>query len=219
MNAKVKPIRRARENRRAGRAQPNELGARYFDSRVQSYVRKVLPGAYAMNEDSSQKLVTILGSCVSACIRDPRSGYGGMNHFMLPLSKSNQEWGSDALAYRYGNNAMEVVLNEILRRGCRKSDLEIKLFGGGAVSRSSVKVGEKNIDFVRRFLKEEGLAIAAEDLGGTLPRRIYFDTFTGKVDRLLLQRQDDYVTVDRDEKTYQSKIVTEPEEDDIELFD
>jgi len=211
--------RKPQRAKSSGAAEGAAGGRPYYDSKVKSMVCKVLPGEFLMNKNKDQKLVTVLGSCVSACIRDPRTGIGGMNHFMLPASKTDMQWGSDALTFRYGNYAMEVLLNSVLSTGCRRSDLEIKLFGGASVFQSSARVGEKNIAFVHRFLQEEKLEITAEDLGGIFPRRIYYDTATGVVNRLLLQRKDDLTTIDREENSYSQRISEEPEETDIELFD
>jgi chemotaxis protein CheD len=63
---------------------PPSFGARYFDTRQGYTAVKVMPGEYYITHEPSEMLVTVLGSCVSACVRDPYTGLGGMNHFMLP---------------------------------------------------------------------------------------------------------------------------------------
>jgi chemotaxis protein CheD len=122
---------------------------------------------------------TVLGSCVSACIRDTRLNVGGMNHFMLPLDASNGEsaWGTAAsAATRYGNVAMERLINDILKLGGRREDLEIKLVGGGRVlAEISTDIGARNIDFVRDYMREEGFKVFGEDLGDNFapPRGLF----------------------------------------------
>ena len=116
---------------------------------------KVLPGEYYVTSKSDEVLVTILGSCVSACIRDRITGVGGMNHFMLAQSKSGS-WGSASQSTRFGNFAMEKLINELLKAGCSRSSLEIKLFGGGNVIDSSTAVGTDNAEFAVRYLEAEG---------------------------------------------------------------
>lgn len=199
---------------------PRKGRNRYFDSRYDATILKVLPGDYRLTDKPGEMLVTVLGSCVSACIRDPKSGLGGMNHFMLPAGESPNSWGGLEAAFRYGNFAMEKLINEIIKSGCAREELEIKLFGGANVSNILSDVGERNVRFVRHYLKNEGLSITAEDLGGDKPRRIHYTPETGKVQRLLLRRADDSQLVGREEQQYQKTIIKpKPTEGDIELFD
>ncbi len=167
-------------------------------------------------------MTTLLGSCVSACIRDPDTGVGGMNHFMLPgdTTKMLDQWGGqDSLATRYGIAAMETLVNDILKQGARKSRLELKLFGGGKVLDMEINnVGERNIQFVRQFLRTEGFLVLAEDLGGTYPRKVHFFPKTGKVmvRRLrALQKQ----AIASLEKNYESTLAKKEIPGEIELFD
>lgn len=193
---------------------------RYYDARYGATILKVLPGQYRMASAEDEMLVTILGSCVAACIRDPKSGLGGMNHFMLPAGSDPSSWGGLEAAFRYGNYAMEVLINELLKMGSRKQDLEIKLFGGASVSNILSDVGKRNIKFVREYLKTEGLRAVAEDLGGQKPRRIHYCPYTGKVQRLFLRRVDDSAVVGREESQYQKDIIKpKPSAGDVELFD
>ena len=112
--------------------------------------------------------MTVLGSCVSACIRDPVIGVGGMNHFMLAKGTSGG-WGDDPKSTRFGNFAMEKLINELIKAGCSRERMEIKVFGGGNVIDASTAVGSDNSEFVLRYLEAEGLRCAAEDLGGSYP--------------------------------------------------
>ena len=105
---------------------------RYFDRHFESDAAKILPGEYYVTSQEIV-LVTVLGSCVAACIRDTDSGIGGMNHFMLPDEGGREVVSSSA---RYGTYAMEVLINHLLKMGARRSQLEAKIFGGGAVMSS-----------------------------------------------------------------------------------
>jgi chemotaxis protein CheD len=123
---------------------------------------------------------TILGSCVSACIRDTQAGIGGMNHFLLaePSGSAKDRYGASA---RYGAFAMEQLINKVLSRGSgRKSNLEIKVFGGGLINSALTDVGAKNVEFVHEFLSNEGYELAGEDVGGTYARRVMFKPHSGR---------------------------------------
>jgi chemotaxis protein CheD len=187
-----------------------------YDPRYRAHMVRVLPGEYYTTGTDEEMIVTVLGSCVAACIRDPRTGYGGMNHFMLPESSSG-DWNGSNASMRYGNYAMEALINDILKSGCLRQDLEIKLFGGANVAGQS-NVGSKNADFALSYLEAEGLRVVAQDLGGMHGRRIHYVPSTGKVQRVLLKRAADVAVVE-EERQYQSKLKTAPVEGDIELFE
>lgn len=179
-------------------------------------VVKLLPGEHYVTADPNEMIVTVLGSCVAACIRDPESGFGGMNHFMLPSSDSF-EWGGVSAAMRFGNHAMETLINDVIKSGCPRDRLEIKLFGGGNVIRSQRLVGHDNARFVLGYLENEGLPVAAQDLGGYRPRRIHYFPHSGKVKRLLLERAQDQEVFEAE----RNPILTptpEPAEGSIDLF-
>lgn len=127
-------------------------------------------------------LNTVLGSCVSACIRDPGTGIGGMNHFMLP-DESGDPTRDSSDAMRYGAYSMEVLINELIKGGARRSGLEAKVFGGAAVLKrmQTLNIGEDNARFVRRYLALENIRIVAEDLLGEHPRKVCFMPATGRV--------------------------------------
>jgi chemotaxis protein CheD len=150
---------------------------RYWDQHAGRWVVQVLPGQlYVTAVD--EIVTTVLGSCVSACIRDPGIGVGGINHFMLPLQPKFSDGGSSA---RYGLYALECLINDILKRGGERDRLEIKVFGGGRVIAGGGDIGRANIDFVRTFFADEGLAIVVEDVGRELARRLRYHPATGKV--------------------------------------
>jgi len=184
-----------------------------------AYAVRILPGETHTTSRKDEAIVTVLGSCVAACIRDPRTGLGGMNHFMLPESATG-EWGDGlSAAMRYGNSAMEALINAILKSGCARSDLEIKLFGGANFLSGATMIGQKNSDFALRYLKEEGLRVAAADLGGALGRRIHYHPATGKVARLFLGGAGkDQVAAE--ERRYGAELRRMPVDGgDVQLFD
>ncbi len=190
---------------------------RYWDRPMGVWAAKILPGELYASVHG-EMIVTVLGSCVAACIRDKNRGIGGMNHFMLPQENENSHRWNGALETRYGNWAMEALLNEILRVGGKKSDLEVKLFGGGAVLENMTDVGARNIQFVREFLHKEKIPVAAEDLGGVRPRKVLYFSDTGacKIRRLNQVSND---TLFKREKSYAKKVATEQSTGgSIELF-
>lgn len=153
----------------------------YYDAAFQRQAAKLLPGEYYYTHED-MVIVTVLGSCVSACIRDPITGYGGMNHFMLPapgygfLSQSTQ-------SMRYGNHAMDILLEQMVKAGARRERLEAKVFGGGNVVQGfdQSSVGEQNAAFVLEYLAKQGIPVLAQDLNGNHPRKVYFFPRDGKV--------------------------------------
>jgi chemotaxis protein CheD len=191
-------------------------GRRFFDAATAVWMMKVFPGEFYITKETNEVLVTVLGSCVSACIRDPIAGVGGMNHFMLPQHGSGA-WGNDLKSTRFGNFAMEKLINELTKAGCVRERMEIKVFGGGNVTDSSNAVGSENAEFILAYLKAEGLRCAATDLGGTLPRRIHYYPTTGRVVRRLLGVSERY-TIDREESDYGSRLQQQQPAGEIELF-
>ncbi|MFW6093668.1 MAG: chemoreceptor glutamine deamidase CheD, partial [Pseudomonadota bacterium] len=154
---------------------------RFWDPNQQLLVAKIQPGEYCVTR-GGEWLITLLGSCVSACVRDPVAGVGGMNHFMLPDLLRPGRWGRTRVnrAHRYGTYAMEHMINDVLKLGARRDRLELKLVGGARVLESDTSVGERNIDFVREYLAREGLRARSEDLGGVHARRVYYDIESGR---------------------------------------
>ena len=193
-------------------------GGRFFDNSSQSWLVKVFPGEFHVTARPDETLVTILGSCVSACIRDPVTKLGGMNHFMLPQGHSSG-WGNDPQSTRYGNFAMEKLINELIKGGCSRDRMEIKVFGGGNVidSISNRPVGTQNAEFVLHFLEAEGLRCAVQDLGGQYPRRIHYRPATGRVVRRLLGTGDSHV-ITREEREYAARLLAKKPTGDVELF-
>ena len=189
---------------------------RFFEAASGNWMVKVFPGEFFITSQPNDVLVTVLGSCVSACIRDPRRGVGGMNHFMLPHSHAGN-WAGDLQSTRFGNFAMEKLINELMKAGCSRDSLEIKVFGGGNVTDTNNAIGTENSEFILRFLEAEGLRCAAQDLGGQLPRRIHYSPATGKVVRRLLGTSEVFA-VAREETEYVSRLSSRSTGGDIELF-
>jgi len=192
----------------------------YYDGMHDCNAAKILPGEYYVTS-SDECIVTVLGSCVSACVRDKVFGIGGMNHFMLPVTNSDTpKWGSSTVgvASRYGDYAMEALLNDIISHGGNKKNFEVKLFGGGLINAGQSDVGGMNIDFVRQFLRDEGIVVTAEDLGSTYPRKVYYFPRTGRVmmKRINSLHND---TIKRRETVYRKSLEKAPISGDIELFD
>ncbi|MDD2563557.1 MAG: chemotaxis protein CheD [Salinivirgaceae bacterium] len=129
---------------------------------------------------------TILGSCVSVCLYDKERKYGGINHYMLPF------WNGQGLASpKYGNIAIEKLIDQMLRKGSRKENLIAKVFGGGEVidtSSNLFNIGKRNIEIAEVMLKEEGIKIVASDTAGKFGRKIQFNTQTGAVLMKIIQR-------------------------------
>ena len=193
---------------------------RYWDKVHEVDAAKILPGEFYVTRDN-ELVSTVLGSCVSACIRDTQFGIGGMNHFMLPVDKSSakgQDTNSESA--RYGNHAMEMLINSILKAGGLKKNLEVKLFGGGRVlsSMSNIDVGEQNIAFILGYAALEGLNVVKEDLGDIYPRKIIYFPQTGRALMKKLRKVHND-TLEKREKSYLETLkANEVNSDDIELF-
>lgn len=188
---------------------------RYYDKVLNHSAVKVLPGEYFVTAND-MVVVTVLGSCVSACIRDRELGIGGMNHFMLPDGGSGDASFGSA---RYGGFAMEVLINHLLKKGARRNKLEAKVFGGGAVmsSLTQSQVGERNAQFVLDYLKTEGISILAKDLLDVYPRKIYYFPKDGRVlVKKLIHVAND--TVAKREREYAKTLEQKPASGDVELF-
>jgi len=195
-------------------ALPNSLPPE-FDRGV---VTTVHQGDCHVSDASDLTYSTVLGSCVSACVRDRMANVGGMNHFLLAeqSGSARDRYGASA---RYGAFAMEQLINKVLTRGSgRKANLEIKIFGGGKINSALDDVGAKNIDFVRQFLADEGYIAASEDLGGNYARRVLFKPYSG---RAFVKRLDSDLgaSVAREEIAMAKRRVVVPVPSvDIELF-
>jgi chemotaxis protein CheD len=154
---------------------PGEASFFYSDHHFQYDAVKVLPGEYFVaNEDIM--IMTVLGSCISACIWDGRVRAGGMNHFMLPDGDSADGFG------RYGSYAMELLINQMLKLGARRETMQAKVFGGAQVMAgfTSMNVGERNTKFVLDYLATERIPVVSQDVLDIHPRKVCFFPVTGK---------------------------------------
>ncbi len=190
---------------------------RMRDARFPHEIAAILPGEFFVSVNP-MIVYTVLGSCISACIRDPVVGVGGMNHFMLPKPKEgvNDSWGEST---RYGSYAMESLINEILKQGGMKRRLEVKLFGAGKIYEGNIDVGARNAEWVLGFLKTEGLGAVKTDLGDVCPRKVYYFTDSGRVLLKKIERLRNKTIVER-EQEYATKIqvASKPVEEDVTLF-
>jgi chemotaxis protein CheD len=199
------------------RALPGFESVRRYRNASGMVIVKLLPGDYYVTRED-EVLDTVLGSCVSACIRNPYLKIGGMNHFMLPRPSGS---GDDAWervagrATRYGTASMEKLINRILSAGGTRADLEVKIFGGGKVLSTLTDIGMRNVDFVREFLKQEGLKIVSEDVGGVCSRHIQYFPLTGRVRVRHMRSRMDVV---REEQQYLRGLEKAPVAGEIDLF-
>jgi chemotaxis protein CheD len=193
---------------------------RYWDRTNKKVAAKILPGEYYVTQ-KDELIVTVLGSCISACIRDEKRGIGGMNHFMLPEQNGGSpgSWDSSKFgaATRYGNYAMEHMINDILKYGGKREDLEVKICGGGMILKNMTDIGKKNIQFVKEYLQMEGYRLASEDVGDKYPRKVQYTPALGRLRVKKLRSMHNDTILKREDK-YRHEIVDKPVEGEIELF-
>lgn len=195
--------------------------SRSWDVRWNCPTAKILPGeCYVSTQEEA--IHTVLGSCISVCIRDKRLGIGGMNHFMLPVQEGDKgisRQNSINPALCYGNWAMEFLINAILKQGGKRESFEIKMFGGGRVlaGMTNIDIGARNIEFARSYLETEKLNVVAEDVGDVCPRKILYFPKTGVVKlRRLTHTPND--SIERREREYLNAMNKKPTTSDVELF-
>jgi chemotaxis protein CheD len=191
---------------------------RMVDRRFPHEVASILPGEFFVSREP-MVVYTVLGSCISACIRDPIAGIGGMNHFMLPEPnehRSSDAWGGEST--RYGSFAMEQLINGILARGGMKHRLEVKLFGAGRIYEGNIDVGARNIEWVLHYLKEEGFSVAKSDLGNVFPRKVYYFTESGRVLMKKIERVKNRTIYEREAEYSRHLKQEEQVQSDITLF-
>jgi chemotaxis protein CheD len=183
-----------------------------------TFAARLNPGEYYVTKND-EAIYTTLGSCISACIRDRVTGVGGMNHFMLPISAEEGGWKAAGLgsSTRYGNYAMEHLINEIMKNGGYRKNLEVKLFGGGRIIANMTDVGLRNIQFARDYVATEGLLVTSEDVGEVYPRMVVYFPATGKV-RVKRLRSLHNNTIVEQETKYMRTIEHKPVGGDVELF-
>lgn len=189
----------------------------YFDSSFDTEAAKILPGEYFVTK-RDMVLVTVLGSCVAACIRDRVSGIGGMNHFMLPDSNGDNS-DPTGISARYGTYAMEMMINQLLKSGARRNNLEAKIFGGGSVLRGmvTVNVGARNAEFALDYLHTEGITVAGQDLLEDYARKVYFFPYSGRVLVKKIRTLHNETIIER-EQAYRARLRVADIQGDVELF-
>ena len=193
---------------------------RFRNKQLNMDMVKILPGEYYVTR-SNEIIATVLGSCISVCICDKKMGIGGMNHFMLPENKNSEDdsWKYNHVdkAARYGADAMEHLVNDILKNGGRKRHFEVKITGGGRILAKLNDIGQKNINFILDYLTTEGFEIASQDIGSVYPRKVRYFPRTGKLQVMKLRSLHND-TIVRREDDYQKKLKVVPDSGDVELF-
>ena len=179
-------------------------------------VVRIGPGEYAVTDEPETVLMTVLGSCVAACICDPLAGVGGLNHFMLPESPDGK-WGQAAFSLRYGNFAMERLVNGILARGGRRERLEVKVFGGGRIGLDSSGIGDRNSHYIERYLAAEGMLPLSRELRGNRARRVAYLPVLGQAFMSVLPSFP--ASFAAEEASFGKSLTGQPKSGDIELFD
>jgi chemotaxis protein CheD len=171
---------------------PGEASFFFYDAHFRNDAVKILPGEYFVH-DEDLLIMTTLGSCIAACLWDRHARVGGMNHFMLPEGAGESG--------RYGSYAMELLINEMMKRGASRMTMEAKVFGGGQVvaGMNSMNVGERNTNFVIDYLKTERIPIMSKDVLDVYPRKVCFLPASGKamIKRLAPTNTDALVAQDR----------------------
>lgn len=193
---------------------------RYWDNKHNKYVAKILPGQFYISKND-ELIATVLGSCISVCVTDPAMRIGGMNHFMLPrhVDGNDDIWGSTVInaQTRYGNYAMEHLINELMKNGAHRSRLELKVVGGGRVMRDMTDVGLRNIAFIYDYIAEEHLKLISEDVGDLWPRKVLYNPLNGKVWVRKLRKLANDTILDRD-REYMAQLESERVEGTVDLF-
>ncbi len=194
-------------------ADPHFAKHLYFDRHFGCMGARVLPGEYYFTS-ANMVIVTVLGSCVAACLRDRETGVGGMNHFMLPGGDD----GPASASMRYGAMAMEILINQLLKAGAHRSRLEAKVFGGGRVlaGMAALNVGERNAQFVVEYLREEKIPIVASDLNDIHPRKVAYFPATGRAMVKKLAAASPRLA--QAEQQYSTVLATKPLAGEIDLF-
>jgi len=209
-------------HRKAGLPQPlakfRDIN-RYWDNDREIVVAKILPGEYYVTVQN-EGVSTVLGSCVSACIRDRNLNIGGMNHFMLPEDRGSGEITQNvnlSASNRYGNYAMESLINDILKNGGKRSSLEVKIVGGGRILEKMTNIGSMNINFVKSYILEEGLSLVSEDVGDIFPRKVIYFPSSGKLLVKRLRSLHNNTIIER-ETSYSKSLAATKIGGDVELF-
>ena len=186
----------------------------FWEPRWNKYAVKVAPEQFYVS-NSDMVITTVLGSCISACIHDPVTKFGGLNHFMLPSSGGSEDMNR---SMRYGFFAMEQLINELMKFGCNRERLEIKLTGGGDMMGSGFnQIGQQNIDFILQYLKDEGLKLLSSDLGGDRARKVAYFPLEGRMLVNKLDHREDQRLIE-EERSFRVDVDSHLDDSDVELF-
>ncbi|GAB4391318.1 MAG: chemoreceptor glutamine deamidase CheD [Gammaproteobacteria bacterium] len=195
---------------------------RYWDEVQKRHVVKIQPGEFYVAQ-GHEIISTTVGSCIAACLYEPIAGVAGMNHFLLPIKSmcdinaSQGEIFSNAA--RYGNWAMEYLINEMLKRGSVRENIQAKIYGGCSSFQSErVSIGKKNIMFVLQYLQDEMITLAEKDVGGKYPRKVAYHTWDGTVKLIHLKHDFKQANIAEQEQQYLEEIKHTDTDGDIELF-
>ena len=180
---------------RAASRQPGEASFFFYDAHFKTNAVKILPGEYFVS-DEGIVIMTVLGSCIAACLWDRQAAVGGINHFMLPGDGASDDGG------RYGSCAMELLINALIKRGATRRTLEAKVFGGAALiaGNGALNVGQRNTSFVLDYLRTEEIPLVSQDVLGPYPRKVCFFPKTGRamVRRLPPAQREAAIALDQD---------------------
>lgn len=162
----------------------------------------IAQGEYALSDKEDVVISTILGSCVATCLWDPETKVGGMNHFLLPKGPPSR-----ADVSSFGANAMELLINALIRAGASRERLRAKVFGGAEMYKGLTNAGNQNGLFVLSYLEREGIPCDGKSLGGNQARRVEFTPTLGRARQKLVEDSHIVETAPPPEKTH-----------DLELF-
>ena len=190
----------------------------YYDDVLCAHLVPVMAGQCKWTKAGDVALSTTLGSCLSVCAYDAHAGVGGMNHFLLPEGKTEED-AKFSNSFRYGSAAIENLLNALYQQGAAKNGLSIKIFGGAKVLNGiSHDVGVKNINFTKKFFLRENLRIESQDIGGEAGRHVVFFPKSGKVLLRSLGDIKDIAFIKQSEEKLLGKLNEQKQDDDVELF-
>lgn len=159
---------------------------RYFDNHFRKEVVTIYPGEFYSTK-GTEMISTVLGSCVSIVLYDEKNHVGGINHFMLAKDSSvneDSESVENKKLGKFGEYAIDLLINDLKQKGGDFENFEAKVFGGGNIfnlPNVDSQVGNVNSKFAFEYLKKLGIPVVKSDTGGNLPRKIFFDSETRKV--------------------------------------
>lgn len=169
----------------------------YFDARFDIEAVKLLPGQYFVSK-SHKLLVTVAGSTTVVCLRDRYRHIGGMTNFML--ADFGREYANPASpAARSGTQVMDLLLARLATAGAYDPHaIEAKIFGGGKFGGPDFGNGERNTEFLIRYLTERKIRIVAQSMRGDFARKVYFFPHTGRLLVRKIRKANNNTILDRE---------------------